>query len=957
MVVILLLGLFELAYAQQWQAVNPPLNPFNGTIYTTEVDASGNIYAGGEFKNSAQKYTVVKWDGKNWSELGNGTSSLNATNWVYALATRGDTVYAAGAFTNSSGKNYVAKWNGISWTELGLGTGSLNANSSIFSISIDKTGNLYAAGSFTNASGKNYVAKWNGTAWVELGVGTNALNANNAIFSLATDAAGNVYAGGYFTNATGKIFVAKWNGTTWSELGNGMTALNANGFIGSITTDNSGNIYTGGNFRNSDNKYYVAKWNGVSWSELGAGSNSLGANNNINSIAVKNENEIYAAGIFTNGNGSYYVAKWNGATWSELNNELQPFSTNDHVESITLDKNNHLFIGGKFTNKSGNSFVAQWDGTVWGEPDGKADPFYNPHPIYQIASDSINHVYVSGYFPDDEKRYLKHWNGKTWQPLKPETPGLLLLTENENKIAVDRKGNLYAVGRKVTAGITYDCILKWDGLQWNIVEDVPNALGLTNNLPGSSIGQIKIDFEGNLYVSGSFNDRANGHCLISKWDGKTWSGLAGSSGAFIQNFCIARDGNIYAYGGFTNEIGRSIVVNYNPANRNWTELKTASSQFAVAGYNVLKDIAVDSNNNVYVNGLFRNAADKRYVAKWNGVGWSELGTTNNLGVYLAIDKKNSIYANQTYTETNFYPVAKWSGTSWTGLGSAINPNGIYPKGNLLSIDAAGVIYTDDLSDKPGVGVYLARYAASTYLLPQLTSFSPATGSVGTTVTIKGKNLAATSNVSFGGVKAGAFTIENDSTVTAVVASGATGSVVVETPGGIDSLKSFIYTCDSVKGPIPTITLYQDSLLRSSTANHYQWFFNSQLVANQNTNQLRIKSAGFYQVKTSVDKVCWVPSLDYPVLISQNPLSDSLRLLIYPNPSDGQFTVYLRTPQIGSMKVFLQVADMSGVLILQSNKFIFYGNEIKIPVNITNKGTYVVKIYVNDKVSQQTIIIM
>jgi hypothetical protein len=955
--VIFLLGLFKQADAQQWQPVNPPLNPFNGTIYTTEVDASGTIYAGGEFKNSAQKYTVVKWDGNLWSEVGNGTSALNATNRVYALATHGDTVYAAGAFTNSFGKNYVAKWNGTTWNELGLGSASLNANSSIFSVAIDKTGNIYAAGAFTNASGKYYVARWNGTAWTELGAGTNALNANDAIFHVATDAAGNVYAGGYFTNSSGKQYVAKWNGATWSEVGTGANALNATDFIGHIAADNSGNLYAAGAFRNSNSQPYLAKWNGSTWSEVRSGSNALNANDNINAIAVKNENEIYVAGIFTHGGGSYYVAKWNGSTWSEVNNAQKPLWPNNHVESITLGANNSIYIGGKFTNKSGHSYVAQWDGTVWSETGGTADPFYSSQPIYQVISDSLNRVFVSGYFLDnDNTRYLQYWNGKTWQRLKPQAPGVFLYIDGENQMVMDRKGNLYVAGHKAGLDKRYDCILKWDGLQWSILESFPNELAVYPDIQGYGIGQIKIDGQDNLYVSGSFNDAVYGLNSFAKWDGKTWSRLPGSSADYIQNFCVGRNGNIYAYGGFTNEIGHNVVANYNPVTRIWSELKSQTTRLSVPGYNVFMDIKLDSNNNVYVNGLFTNTAGKRYVAKWDGVNWTELGTTDHLGPKLAIDDKNNIYVNVETNWASDYPVKKWNGTSWLNMGSLLT-NGVALNGSLLATDAAGIVYTDAPSNEPGVGSYIVRYSATVVLPPQLTAFSPNSGSKGTTVTIKGRNLGKTVNISFGGTKASSFTVENDSTVKAVVGGGSTGSVVLETTGGIDSLKTFTYTCDSITGPIPTITLFQDSILLSSAANHYQWFFNNQQLDNETGNRVRIKGAGFYQVKTSTDKVCWIPSLHYPVLVNQNALPDSLRVLVYPNPSNGQFTVYVRTPQVGSMKVQVQVSGMNGVLVAQTNKIIFYGNEIRIPITLTSKGTFIVKIIVNDKTSQQTILIL
>ena len=68
--------------------------------------------------------------------------------------------------------------------------------------------------------------------------------------------------------------------------------------------------------------------------------------------------------------------------------------------------------------------------------------------------------------------------------------------------------------------------------------------------------------------------------------------------------------------------------------------------------------------------------------------------------------------------------------------------------------------------------------------PTLGSFSPPSGPIGTSVTINGTGLTQTTKVTFGGVKATAFTVNSDSKVTATVPSSAkTGKITVTTTGG------------------------------------------------------------------------------------------------------------------------------------------------------------------------------
>jgi hypothetical protein len=330
----------------------------NGNILAITSDATGNIYAAGNFNDSNGNSYVAKWDGVKWSELG-GTvagTALNANNWINTITTDAfGNVYAAGNFNTSIyyGHNYVAKWDGTKWFELkGTGVDSiLYAKGSIYSITTDAKGNVYAAGEFTNGYLYEYVAKWDGTNWLQLGV----LYANNSIVSITTDTKGNVYAAGDFTDANGYKYVAKWDGTKWYELGGTApdTALRANGTIRSITIDFKGNIYAAGDFTDANGYRYVSKWDGTKWYELGGTvpGVSLNANFNIYSITSDALGNVYAAGSFTNSNGNPYVAKWDGVKWSELGGTVNDTNlvTSYYFFSITADVFGNVFASGSFS--------------------------------------------------------------------------------------------------------------------------------------------------------------------------------------------------------------------------------------------------------------------------------------------------------------------------------------------------------------------------------------------------------------------------------------------------------------------------------------------------------------------------------------------------------------------------------------------------------------------------------
>lgn len=73
------------------------------------------------------------------------------------------------------------------------------------------------------------------------------------------------------------------------------------------------------------------------------------------------------------------------------------------------------------------------------------------------------------------------------------------------------------------------------------------------------------------------------------------------------------------------------------------------------------------------------------------------------------------------------------------------------------------------------------------ITPSISSFSPPSGPLGTSVTIKGMSLVQATSVKFGGIAASVFTVNSNTQVTATVPAGAvTGKISISTPGGTAS---------------------------------------------------------------------------------------------------------------------------------------------------------------------------
>ena len=130
------------------------------------------------------------------------------------------------------------------------------------------------------------------------------------------------------------------------------------------------------------------------------------------------------------------------------------------------------------------------------------------------------------------------------------------------------------------------------------------------------------------------------------------------------------------------------------------------------------------------------------------------------------------------------------------------------------------------------------------------------------------------------------------------------------------------------------------------------------MSGNSSNSLIVKKIGFYSVETSNDKICWNRSTDFPILYLSTPLvNDTVSIKTYPNPtSTGLFYIVATLQSATNVVARAMVTDANGVVLLQTDKFIFFGKEIKIPVTLSIKGTVFAKIEINGDVKTQTVIL-
>ena len=133
-----------------------------------------------------------------------------------------------------------------------------------------------------------------------------------------------------------------------------------------------------------------------------------------------------------------------------------------------------------------------------------------------------------------------------------------------------------------------------------------------------------------------------------------------------------------------------------------------------------------------------------------------------------------------------------------------------PKVDFSCFDASRSLAVGDLDNDGKPDIAAGSYSSLNYSFftntigaPTISSFSPLDACSGSTITINGTNFNGTTSVAFGGVQAASFTIVSDNVITAIIGSGASGSVSVTSPAGTEIKTGFTYTGQCIIPPVIT----------------------------------------------------------------------------------------------------------------------------------------------------------
>lgn len=255
-------------------------------------------------------------------------------------------------------------------------------------------------------------------------------------------------------------------------------------------------------------------------------------------------------------------------------------------------------------------------------------------------------------------------------------------------IATGSAGEIYLGGEFTLCGYTPpNNVVRYDSITgtWSALgsDDGNGVSGSVNALTVSGT---------DLYVGGEFIEVNVGADVpanrIARWDGSAWNALGsgGGNGVTDSVFALAVSGtNVYVGGDFTQvNVGAD-----SPANRVARWDGSVWSVLGSGGGNGLDDSVfalVVSGNELYVGGAFFQAnvgaaVAANGIARWNGSGWSALGSGGGDGVLGSIRaltvSGSDLYVGGNFTQVNAGTdipanrVARWDGSAWTALGNGV----------------------------------------------------------------------------------------------------------------------------------------------------------------------------------------------------------------------------------------------------------------------------------------------
>jgi gliding motility-associated-like protein len=785
---------------------------------SVSLSADGNTaIVGGPFDNGTQgaAWVYTRSNGV-WGQQGGklvGTGNTGGANqgWSVSLSADGNTAMVGGLSDNNNvGASWIFTRSGGVWGQQGgklVGTGYTGGAGQGISVSLSADGNTAMVGGFQDYSGQGgaWVFTRSGGVWGQQGdelVGTGSTGAQQG-YSVSLSADGNTaMVGGPNDNGqVGGAWVFTRSGGVWGQqgselVGTGITGVAQQGWSVSLSADGTTAMVGGP----ADNNLQGGAWVfTIAPPTITSFTPSRGP---VGTLVTINGTNLGTPTAFSIGGVTALVINNTGTV---LTGFVMPGAVTGAISLTTGDGT---------TTGSGNFTVTptSYPGVQQG---GKLTGNDNTGAAQQGTSVAVsadgNTAIVGGYFDNNSNgaAWIYTRNGGVWgqQGGKLVGTGNTGLAEQGWSVAISADGNTAIVGGRVDnneQGAVW--VFTRSGGVWG--QQGGKLVG-TGNIGGAVLGySVSLSADGNTAIAGGTGDNGEqGAAWVFTRSGGVWGQQGGklvgtgNTGLAVQGWSVSlsADGNTAIVGGYNDNNQQGAAWVYTRNGGVWGQqggklVGTGSADGANQGAAV--SLSADGNTAMVAGSTDNDGEGAVWVYTRSGGAWTQqggklVGTGNaggaNQGTAVSLSADGNI-ALVGGNADNGNQGAAWvytrNGGVWGQQGNKLlgtgNTGGAW-QGTSLSLSADGTTAVvggpNDNSDQGAAWAYTVAPP------PAITSFSPASGAVGTLVTINGANLGDQSNLSIGGVTA--LVISNTGTVlTGFVMPGAvTGTVSLTTGGG------------------------------------------------------------------------------------------------------------------------------------------------------------------------------
>jgi len=263
------------------------------------------------------------------------------------------------------------------------------------------------------------------------------------------------------------------------------------------------------------------------------------------------------------------------------------------------------------------ALIEHWDGTAWSVTPSPAPP--SPSILFSVAAIAPDDAWAVGtqVVPGNVTQTLAmHWDGAAWSIVP--TPNTGFVNNFIYSVAAAAPDDVWAVG--TTASSSRALALRWDGVAWSIVTTPDTGAGTRAIL--SDVAVVGPD---DIWAVGTVIDNnTTARTLVEHWDGAAWSIVPSPSGAGTSSqlyALAARNGHDILAVGFSGTGATTHTLAERWDGRAWTIVE--SDDAASTGANILRDVALVTNNDAWAVGYTQSATGVRtaVVERWDGHRW------------------------------------------------------------------------------------------------------------------------------------------------------------------------------------------------------------------------------------------------------------------------------------------------------------------------------------------------